>query len=78
MDSETIHKLSFVPVIAPKREYYPWMKRQTHNYEAPMDFDTTQHLSFMPPGQLIESESGCYCSHPGECMSNEFPKADAF
>ncbi|KAG4079289.1 hypothetical protein HA402_007981 [Bradysia odoriphaga] len=78
MDNATIHKLSFVPVAPPKKENYPWKQRKTHNSEAPMDFNTTQHLSFMPPGQLVEGDSGCYCSYPGECMTNKFPKADSY
>lgn len=78
MDNATIHKLSFVPVSPPKKENYPWMQRKTHNSGAPMDFNTTQYLSFMPPGQVVEDQNGCYCSYPGECMANKFPKADSY
>lgn len=78
MDSKTIHKLSFVTVTTPVKEEYPWMQKKTHIIESPMDFITTQNLSFMPPGVLIKTESGCRCNYPGECMSNEFPKADSY
>lgn len=78
MDSATIHKLSYVPVIPSEKKVYPWMQRKTHNTNAPMDFTTTQNLSFMLPGQLIKTNGGCICSHPGECMSNKFPKADSY
>lgn len=78
MDSATIHKLSFVPVATPKKEEYPWMERKTHMNGSPMEFGTTQNLSFMPPGQIIKDENGCYCSYPEECMSSKYPKADSF
>lgn len=78
MDSSTIQKLSFGTVAAPVKEEYPWMRRKTHTTNVPMDFVTTQNLSFMPPGQVVKTESGCICSYPGECMSNRFPKADAY
>lgn len=78
MDSAKIQKLSYVPVRPIKKEDYPWMKRQSHNSDAPMDFITTQYLSYMPPGELIDDGPACVCSYPGECMLDKFPKADVF
>ncbi|KAJ6630521.1 Stabilizer of axonemal microtubules 1 [Pseudolycoriella hygida] len=78
MDSTTIHKMSFVPIVPPEKMEYPWMQRKLHTSELPIDFKTTQSLSFMPPGGLVKSEIGCICSCDGECVENEFPKADSF
>lgn len=78
MDSKTTHRLSFNTVTVPVKEEYPWMLRKTHNIEVPMDFVTTQNLSFMPPGVLMKTEGGCSCSYPGECLSDEYPKADSY
>lgn len=78
MDALTIQKLSFVPVTPPKKEEYPWAQRKTHNQDVPMDLKSTQNLSFLPPGELIKVGSGCNCSHPGECISHKFPKADSY
>lgn len=73
----TIHKLSFVPVMPVKKEEYPWAQRRTHSAHGPMDFNTTQNLSFLPPGEILQSD-GCICSYAGECMPHKFPKADSF
>lgn len=78
MDDKTIHKLSFIPIPPPMKEEYPWAQRKVHSTGLPMDLNTIQNLSFLPPGEMIEVENGCNCSHSGECMSNTFPKADSF
>lgn len=77
MDDKTIQKLSYAPVTPAPKEEYPWAMKKVHNSNQPMDFNTTQCLSFLPPGHYIKGD-GCNCTHPGECFSDKYPKADCY
>lgn len=85
METETIQKLSYVPVCAPHKEYLPWAKKMNYlRNTLPMETDTTQKLSFAPPGKFIEEQGSivCDCNNIKEniitTIIDSYPKAAVY
>lgn len=63
METETVHRLSFIPYCPPPKEKLPWAERPKYcRPTQPMDTITTQKLSYMPPGCFVRDDCCCCCS----------------
>lgn len=76
MDCKTTQKLSFLPNKIGPKERVPWAERA--KFVAPnvrMESNTTNKLSFLPPGQFIEDYScGCLMNESSNIL-NSAPRA---
>lgn len=74
----TTQKLSYQPVCPIKKEIHPWQRHARFEMPPiPMETETTQKLSFMPPGHFVQIDAtDCPCDVQGQC--HEFPKASDY
>lgn len=72
MCGDTTHSLSYIPLVLPVKEQYPWAMRRYVQSNIKMENDTIQKLSYTPPGKFVQVD-GCNCGFSGECLNNNFP-----
>lgn len=82
MDTKTTQQQSYQPVCVPPKEFLPWKQHAKFRMpDIPMENDTTQKLSFMPPGRYVEVDAtDCPCVYDGQCheLQPKFLKASDY
>ncbi|XP_014283497.1 uncharacterized protein [Halyomorpha halys] len=83
VESDTVHKLSFMPFEPQPKQEVPWAKPKPYIKPGePLDGHTVYNGSYIAPGRMMEDPyghcTGCYCIYPTECygQTGERPTAD--